>query len=313
MTAPATVAANGTPGWLMRSEVGLCPCGCIGRRRKGGFVEKTLTGATTLMSQAIFADDIATQPGLLQSIDPRVKVLTMLALLIVAAFVRNAAVLGGLYVGTLALAARSALSVGFFVRRVWLFIPLFTGIVVLPATFSFVTPGHVVVPLGSWFGSNVGLTEQGLVAALLIVARVAVSISLVVLLTLTTPWNRLLGALRSLGIPRMFILVLGMAYRYLFYLLQTVTDMYTARRARSVNRDRDVRSGRAFVASTAGALFGKSYAMSDEVHQAMVARGYRGDVRSSTPPRLRPTDGLWVFGCAVVAVLTLGVDHVLGA
>ena len=43
------------------------------------------------------------------------------------------------------------------------------------------------------------MTSQGLTSAGLIVTRVAVSISLVVLLTLTTPWNRLLAALRALA------------------------------------------------------------------------------------------------------------------
>ena len=33
-------------------EVGLCPCGCIGDRRKGSFVEKTLAGGAGVMRQA---------------------------------------------------------------------------------------------------------------------------------------------------------------------------------------------------------------------------------------------------------------------
>ena len=41
----------------------------------------------------------------------------------------------------------SGLPLGFFIKRVWLFIPIFTGIVVLPATFSFITHGDIVVPL----------------------------------------------------------------------------------------------------------------------------------------------------------------------
>ena len=45
-----------------------------------------------------------------------------------------------MYAVTLVLAARRGLSLSFFVKRVWLFIPIFTGIVVLPATFSFITP-----------------------------------------------------------------------------------------------------------------------------------------------------------------------------
>ena len=313
MTATLTASHRvATPDWLLQGEVALCPCGCIGKRRKGGFVEKTLSGGTTLLRQAIFADDTANQSGLLQRIEDRVKVVTLLGLLVVAALVHHAAVLVVLYAGILGLAAASKLSLRFFVKRVWLFIPIFTGIVVLPATFSFVTPGQIVVPLGHWFGSPVGLTNQGLTSAGTIVARVAVSISLVVLLTLTTPWNRLLAALRGLAVPRMFILVVGMAYRYLFHLLNAVTDMYTARKARSANRAVDVHAGRAFVSASAGALFGKSYALSEEVHQAMVSRGFAGNVRTTRATRLRFADLVWFGGCLVSAFMVLGADRVLG-
>jgi cobalt/nickel transport system permease protein len=189
-TAPARSATPGSaPSWLFETEVGLCPCGCIGRRKKGSFVERTIAGASGLLRQAMFSEDMAAQPGLLQRIEPRVKLLTTLALLIAAALVRHIPVLVALYAVTLVLAAASRLSLAFFVKRVWLFIPIFTGIVVLPATLSFVTHGDIVVPLGTWFGHRVGMTSQGLTSAGLIVTRVAVSISLVVLLTLTTPWT----------------------------------------------------------------------------------------------------------------------------
>ena len=291
MTTTATA-----PTWLLEREVGLCPCGCIGKRRKGSFVEKTIGGASRLMQQAMFSEDMAAKRGLLQRIEPRVKLLTLLAL----------------YAATLLLAAASGLSLSFFIKRVWLFIPVFTGIVVLPATFSFVTPGHIVVPFGTWFGHRVGMTGQGLTAAGLIVTRVAVSISLVVLLTLTTPWNRLLAALRALALPRMFVLVLAMAYRYVFHLLNSVSEMYTARKARTVGTETDVASGRRFVAASAGALFGKSHALSEEVHMAMLARGYTGNVRTIAPVRIAVRDGLWTLVCLAAAFATVGGDRALG-
>ena len=190
-----------------------------------------------------------------------------------------------MYLGTLVLAAASGLSLTFFIKRVWLFIPIFTGLVVLPATFNFITPGHIVVPFGTWFGYRVGMTSQGLTSAGLIVTRVATSISLVVLLTLTTPWNRLLAALRALSVPRMFILVLAWRTDMCSTCSNSVTDMYTARKARMVGATGDVTSGRTFVAASAGALFGKSHALAEEVHMAMVARGY---TRQPAHPRHRP-------------------------
>ena len=304
-------ASRLAPDWLLRSEVGLCPCGCIGKRRKGGYVAKTLNGATDLVRQAIFSEDAAAAPGLLQRIDARVKVVTLFGLLVVAAFVRTIPLLAVMYLFAVALALASRLSLRFFIARVWLFIPIFTGIVVLPATLSLITPGQIVVPLGTWFGTPVGLTAEGLESAGLIVIRVAVSLSLVVLLTLTTPWQRLLAALRSLFLPTTIVMVLSMAYRYLFHLLTAVGDMYTARRARTVGTDRDVASSRRFVAASAGALFGKAHALSEEVYMAMVARGYTGNVRTLTPPRLRRIDALWCAGCLIAAFLVLWGDHVI--
>ena len=75
MTEPAA-----TPAWLLQPQFGLCPCGCIGRRRKGTFVAKTLNGAATLMRQTMFSSDVASAPGLLQRVEPRVKLLTVLGL-----------------------------------------------------------------------------------------------------------------------------------------------------------------------------------------------------------------------------------------
>jgi len=304
-----TATSSATPGWLLDAEVGLCPCGCIGRRRKGSYVTKTLNRAANVMHQAIFAEDTAAQPGLLQRLDPRVKVVTLFGLLVAVSLVRNVSMLLVAYFATLLLARASRLSVVFFVKRVWLFVPIFTGIVVLPATLNLITNGDIVVPLGTWFGHEVGLTSQGLTSAALIVTRVATSISLVVLLTLTTSWTRLLAALRSLFVPRMFILVLGMAYRYLFHLLSSVVDMYTARRSRTVSGEGSVGSGRRFVAASAGALFGRTHALAEEVHMAMVSRGYTGDARALSAFRVQLLDIAWIVGVAAAAVLLIGIDR----
>ena len=297
-----------TPVWLLSPELGLCPCGCIGRRRKGSFVAKTIVGAGGVLQSALFSEEMADAPGLLQRIDARAKLIALIGLLIAVALVRHVPVLLAAYAATILLALASRLPLGFFIKRVWLFIPIFTGVIVLPATLNVVTDGDIVVPLP--FG--LGLTRQGLVAAALIVTRVAASISLVVLVTLTTPWTRLLAALRALGVPKLFVLVIGMAYRYLFVLLASVQDMYIARRARAIAPERDSRTGRAFVGATAGALFGKAHALSEEVHQAMTSRGYRGDAHTLEVARLRPVDAATFAVAILAAALLIGGDRALG-
>ena len=311
MTATAP-AKTGAPQWLLQGEMGLCQCTSIGKRRKGSFVAKTLAGASGVLRQAISSEEVAAQRGLLQRIDARVKLLTLIGLLVAVGLLRSLPLLAAAYGLTLVLAAASRLPVWFFIKRVWLFIPIFTGIVVLPATLSIITPGTVVLPLWTWHGVQQGFTEQGLHSAGLIITRVATSISLVVLLTLTTSWVRLLAALRALGVPKIFVLIIGMAYRYLFLLLDTVDDIYTARKSRTLRAERDARQGRKFVAAGAGTLFGKAHHVSEEVHQAMVARGFTGNARTLDAFKLRAIDAAWAAGAVAVAAAMLFADRLLG-
>lgn len=297
-------SAARTPDWLLAKDAALCPCGCIGKRRKVSYVQKTLTGGSDLLRQVMFSDESSAAPGLLQRLEPRVKLLGLLALVVTASFLRTIPVLLVLYALTLVLAALSRLSVRFFIMRVWLFVPIFTGIVLIPATLSVVTEGDVVLTLWHWHGHPEGFTSQGLTSAALVVSRVAASISLVVLLTLTTPWTKLLASLRALGVPKMFILIIGMAYRYLFLLLTSVTDMYEARASRTIGAEKHDKKARAFVSASAGALFGRTMAMSEEVHQAMTARGYRGNAKVLAQPRPALAD--LAFGVAV-ALLAAGL------
>ncbi len=301
-----------TPDWLLAEDAAICPCGPIGKRRKGSYVQKTLTSGSELLRQVMFSDETSSRPGLLQRLEPRVKLLGLLALVVTAAFLRTIPALLALYALTLAVAALSRLPVRFFILRVWLFVPVFSGIVLLPATLSVVTEGDLVLTLWHWHGTPHGFTSQGLTSAGLVLCRVVTSVSLVVLLTLTTPWTRLLASLRALGVPRMFILIIGMAYRYLFLLLASVTDMYQARASRTVGSDKHDKKARAFVAASAGALFGRTMAMSEEVHQAMTARGYRGDAKVLAQPRPAVPDLLFAAAVVLAAAGLLAGERMAG-
>ena len=77
--------------------------------------------------------------------------------------------------------------------------------------------------------------------------------------------------------------------------------------------DGDVASGRAFVAASAGALFGKAHALAEEVHLAMVSRGYTGNARTlDHGPGSRRLDITWVAGCVAVVVAAIGADRAIG-
>jgi cobalt/nickel transport system permease protein len=268
------------------------------RRGRPGVIEKTLADLANTLEQSLFAEAIARRPGLLQSLDPRAKVVSTLALLIAVGLSRSLIVLLGLYGVALVLAWRSALPIGFFVKRVWLFMPFFTGLIALPALF--ITPGPV------WLSLPLGLaiTRPGALTASFLLLRVSTSVSLGVLLMLTTPWPTLLKALSVLWVPEGFILILGMTYRYIYLLLRLAEDMFLSRRSRVVGRLSSADERRVLAAS-AGTLLNKSLYLSGEVYLAMQSRGYRGQARTLDTFRMRAQD--WAASAAILVVAAAAI------
>jgi cobalt/nickel transport system permease protein len=269
---------------------------------KRGVIEQGLANITGSLEQALFAEEIARLPGFLQRLDPRVKVISVLALLLAVSFSHSLVVIAGLYAFSLLLAYASQVPMDFFVKRVWLFMPFFTGIVAIPAIFSFITPGTPLVTL--WSSPMVAITAQGVRTALFLLLRVGTSVAYAVLLVVCTPWNTLLKAFSVLRVPQVFILVLGMTHRYIFLLLHTANDMFLARQSRVVGQMSSA-DHRRWISASMGVLLSKSFHLSNEVYLAMLSRGYRGQARVMDAFQLRALD--WASGAAAMAVAGVAI------
>ena len=128
--------------------------------------------------------------------------------------------------------------------------------------------------------------------------------SFTVLLGLTTPWDDLLGGLRVLRVPHAFLTIAALGFRYAGVLAHAAAEMFVARQSRAVGRA-TIRLERSFAGGAAGALFGKTLALAEEVHGAMVARGFTGEARPLRPLRFGPTDLVWLGGVALTATTAI--------
>jgi len=219
------------------------------------FIERSLKNALNFFKEAVFQEDIAKSKGLLQSIDPRLKIFLLLSMLIITCFSGNIFSLTILYMVSIALAFFSGIRVLFFIKRVWVFIPIFTLFIAIPAVYT-----------------------QGLVPASVFVLRVATCVSFVILATITTRHSQLLKSLRSLGVPNIFVEVLDMTYRYTFFFIGVFESMHLSLKSRLI-KALEYRKGRRWIASRISTLFKKSMMMSEDVYLAMLARGYTGEIK----------------------------------
>lgn len=248
------------------------------------------------MEHAFYAEQMARADGLLQRLDPRVKLVGILALVVPAAASRSFMVIAALFVIAVALAALSHVPFGVLLKRVWIAVLLFTGVIALPA--PFVTPGRVVYHLPG-LGWNV--TAQGVASAGYLVLRVETAATLCVLLVLTTPWNHVLKALRVFHVPAVMVTILGMTYRYLFLVLESAHDMFESRRSRMIG-ELTGRERRRVAAASAGVLLSKTFDLSNEVFLAMQSRGYRGDVSILDEFQVRRLDWAMLAAFALVSI-----------
>jgi cobalt ECF transporter T component CbiQ len=280
-----------------RNEVAAPASPARSRRRRVSFVERTIASLAGAMERALYAEELAKVDGLLQRLDPRVKLVGLLALVVAAALSRNILVILGLFAVAIILALLSHVPIRTLATRVWLGALLFTGMIALPAIF--ITPGQAVyrLPLLGW-----PITAQGLSAATYLITRVETAATLSLLLILCTPWAHVLKAMRVLRVPVVFVVILGMTYRYIFLMLQTAQDMFESRQSRMVGT-LDAAERRRLAGASVGVLLSKSVQLSSDVYMAMVSRGYRGEVYTLDDFQMQGHDWVALLGFFGLAAL----------
>jgi cobalt ECF transporter T component CbiQ len=264
-----------------------------------GVIARTLRGFTAALGQTLVAEHTARQKGLLQALDPRVKLVGLLVLVVAAALSRELKVMAALFGLGVVLAVASRLSLWSMAKRVWLVAFGFTFMIAAPALF--LTPGEAVFRL-PWGG--LAITAQGARSAMLLIARVETAVTLSTLLVLTTPWMHLLKAMRTLLVPVEVIMMLAMTHRYVVLLTETANQMFEARRSRVVGQLSGEQQRRLMV-NTGGVMLSKTLEMGNQVFLAMQARGFRGEVRLLDEFRLRGWD--WVAMCGFAAAAGVAV------
>ena len=257
-------------------------------------------GVLTFLKDSVFAEEYCLKKGLLQQVDPRLKVFSFVLLFITLVLLRRIELLILLYLFCFLLAISSGINPVYFVKRSAIFIPLFSLFIAIPAFFSFLSAGQPLFAINIIFTKLV-ITKEGLHAGLTFVLRVFVSVSCAVLLSLTTANTQILKALRYFKVPQVFVLTAGMCYRYIYLFIKIVEDTYLSIRSRSAGI-LHYKKGQRVVAWSIGNLWQRSYYLSEQVYSAMLARGYRGEpavMDSDAPPKLLD----WIYLAGVVSVI----------
>lgn len=137
-----------------------------------------------------------------------------------------------------------------------------------------------------------------------VVIKSYISIFSLLLLSSVTPFPLLLGGLRKIGAPRIFLSLTSFTYRYLFVLVEELERMKRARDSRCYGGKWPWQAK--VVGRMIGTFFVRSCERGERVYQAMVSRGFDGRLASEASQPMTAKDYVFVL-CSLALFVCLRV------
>ena len=244
----------------------------------------------------------------IHSIDSRVKVLVTLAFIISNALLPDGAWIAFALAWGFILTANvfSQLGIGFTFRRSFIALPFALAAI----TVLFSIPGQAVSSF-HFLMWNFTITDAGLLRFVSIVVRSWLSVQMAILLVAVTEFPKIVHALNHLRVPTIITVIISFLYRYLFVLADEVLRLLRARQARSAAVAGKSAGGsvmwRARIAGhMAGQLFLRSYERSDRIYNAMLSRGYKGELMTIHPHHYHPRDR-WIGAASILGFIIMQI------
>lgn len=239
-----------------------------------------------------YIDRFAQGDSPVHRLDPLAKLLAVLAFtVIVISFPRHAlGPLVPLSVAPLAMLWFAGVPTGWALKRVAVLSPFILMVAIMAAVYD-AAPRELAI--GPWQGSVRG----GYIAAASVALKFTLTVLALTALVCTTPFAALLEALGRARVPRTFITILGLLYRYLYVLMGE---------GMRLKRARDFRGGHlapaprrlAAVGAMIGSLFTRTLERSERIHLAMQSRGWTGRAHSLTTHTFNAADAVFLLAMA---------------
>ena len=229
-----------------------------------------------------YLDRLSYQDTFIHRIDPRIKLLSSLVFIAVVVSFPKHAITGLLpfFLFPVLFLTLGDIPAPLILKKVLIVSPfaLFVGI------FNPLFDGH---PVFQVFGFTV---VRGWISFASIILKFALTISTALLLIATTSFPGICFAMQRLGVPRVFVAQLLFLYRYIFVLMEEVMKIVRARDMRSFGkRGRELK----YIIPLIGVLFMRTVDRAERVYQAMLARGFNGNIHPAKHYALTITDMLY--------------------
>ena len=287
-------------------------------KRKGtklSFLNKTILSSASAIKSIFLQAENATKKSFIHKVNPYVKLVSLLYLEVVISIIHKPGKQILITALIFLLFLLSGLRVFQVYRKIFLLAFVFGFLVVVPASLNIISPGEIIFnlltlskPLHFWIyciPQHIGFTSEGILIVLMVFLRVLNSVSFALLIVFTTSFPAFIKSFKIVGVPDTFLMIITLAYKYIFILSRTIEETFFALKSRMVSNLSNGRI-RKLVSGLIFNIFKKSMAIYENTYYAMVSRGYSGKVILHTQEHFT-----WKDFVTLVIIVAFGIGIIL--
>jgi len=279
------------------------------------FLDETILNSARALKAMYLQAENASKKNLIHNIHPHIKLFSLIYLAVIISIAGNlhAQLLTASFIFLFYRLAKLKISQVY--RKVFFLAFIFGLLVIFPASLNMITPGKIILNLISFnkpshfwiydIPQNIGFTSEGFQVVSLVFLRVLNSVSLAMLIMYTTSFPAFIKSFKIIGIPDTFLMIITLAYKFIFILSRTIEETFFALKSRLLSNIRSSNM-RTLIGGRIFFIFKKSMIVYENTYYAMVSRGYQGQIMLTSQRRLQYKDFI-----ALVIVIALGIGIIL--
>lgn len=254
------------------------------------------------ITNALNLDELASKDSPIHNLDGRIKLISAILIIVIAAFSNNLIIPIVLEIFLLIVIAIAKLSYINSFKRVAMLLP-FGGVIIVFQ--PFIHPGNVL-----WSYSWITVTDVGLNWAILLLVRIIVSLTSIVILSSTSPMQQIVASFRRLNMPKDLAMILSIMVRFLFVFIDELAAIRRSQKSRNFHIHSKLTPYKwrvKQVGYTVAMMFVKSYEQGERVYKSMISRGFSDESDLyNEKEKLQKSDYLYI-GIIIILIISLEI------
>ncbi len=221
------------------------------------------------ITKALNLDELASKDSPIHRLDGRIKLISTVFIIVIAAFSNNIFIPIILEIFLLIIIKIAKLSYLDSFKRIALLLPFGGAIIIFQ---PFIHPGNIL-----WSYSWIRITDTGLNWAILLITRMIVSLTSIVILSSTSPMQQIVASFRRLKMPKDLAMILSIMVRFLFVFIDELAAIRKSQKSRNFHIHSKLTPYKwriKQVGYSIAMMFVKSYEQGERVYKSMISRGF---------------------------------------